>query len=173
MSTREKLLEKTADILERLAEKCGGRGGTPGPCPGGGAGKPASGGGGGKPLSSSAGVPKPKGDSNEIDSVLTKMDSVGRTKTASYKKKLGLSDSISHKGAVESLIKQGFEHTALVSKKDSRGKATSTTAVLRKKDVAVLVTEWAHTTKTDIQFFEARKPGTPAAGTSGGSRNNL
>ena len=32
--SRIALLEKAADILERLAEKCGGRGGTPGPCPG-------------------------------------------------------------------------------------------------------------------------------------------
>lgn len=43
MSTREKLLEKTADLLERLAEKCGGPGGKPGPCPEGGSPRPLSG----------------------------------------------------------------------------------------------------------------------------------
>ena len=43
MSTRKQLLEKTADILEKLAEKCGGVGGKPGPCPMGGASKPSSG----------------------------------------------------------------------------------------------------------------------------------
>lgn len=36
------LLGKTADILEKLAEKCGGQGGKPGPCPTGRSRKPAS-----------------------------------------------------------------------------------------------------------------------------------
>ena len=137
--------------------KCGGPGGKPGPCPGGGAGKPSS---------------KPGGDSDEIDSVLTKMDSVGRAKTAAYKKKLGVSEEMDHKSVVSSLTKQGFKHTATVDKKDSSGKSTNTTSVCRKGSVAVLVTNWAHAPqKTDLQFFESRKSGASASGTSGGSRN--
>jgi hypothetical protein len=39
------LLDKAADLLDKLAEKCGGPGGKPGPCPQGGAGKPSAEGG--------------------------------------------------------------------------------------------------------------------------------
>lgn len=46
---QEALLNKTADILDKLAEKCGGPGGKPGPCPVGGAEKPAAAGGSAKP----------------------------------------------------------------------------------------------------------------------------
>lgn len=50
---QEAILNKTADILDKLAEKCGGPGGKPGPCPGGGTGNPAAAGAVDKPSSGS------------------------------------------------------------------------------------------------------------------------